>query len=332
MTFIAFFNFTGCGGNNTFANTEKNYLIEEKKDQEPTKQIDTIKPKISLIGDKRITLSLNNEYNELLATAIDDVDGNISADISVYGDVNITKEGTYTITYSVKDSAGNSNSIERLVIVKEENEPFSFKPIKKFIQNAKDKKITDATYICVGDSTRAYSNRNGHYIYEDIKYKLKEYNIKSILQARSGYMINDFLNTKKDVNWKTIVNKIKSDGSNTIVDICLGINDVMNQDPSVSNLKSRLTTLIQKIQNQKPNTHFILTMPNRSLKNDNATNKYIALYKEEAKELSLPLNNVIEELMPTEKATKSYWYIDNLHLSPSGQHYVSKFLLKNMLP
>lgn len=42
------------------------------------------------------------------ATAIDNVDGDITASIVVDNPVDITTLGTYTITYNVSDAAGNA--------------------------------------------------------------------------------------------------------------------------------------------------------------------------------------------------------------------------------
>ncbi|MEM5565566.1 choice-of-anchor J domain-containing protein [Psychroserpens sp. AS72] len=65
-------------------------------------------PVISLIGASTLTLNLGDTYNELGATATDNVDGNISGNISVGGaTVNSNAVGTYVVTYNVSDAAGN---------------------------------------------------------------------------------------------------------------------------------------------------------------------------------------------------------------------------------
>ena len=51
------------------------------------------------------------------ATAIDNVDGDISNSITVSGDVNTKQAGTYEITYTVEDAMENQASIKRTVIV-----------------------------------------------------------------------------------------------------------------------------------------------------------------------------------------------------------------------
>lgn len=81
------------------------------------KIVDDQKPDISLNGYSVVSVILGTEYNENGATAIDNKDGDISDKITTTGDVDVSKEGTYNIVYSIKDSSGNEASIERKVIV-----------------------------------------------------------------------------------------------------------------------------------------------------------------------------------------------------------------------
>jgi len=70
---------------------------------------DTTAPVITLNGATPVNLELGSSYTELGATAIDDVDGDISANIVIGGDsVDTNTVGTYIVTYNVSDAAGNS--------------------------------------------------------------------------------------------------------------------------------------------------------------------------------------------------------------------------------
>jgi len=77
--------------------------------------VDTTPPVITLNGDANITLTRGDVYNELGATALDDVDGNLNVTIS--GEIDTSTVGSYTITYTAKDSAENEASLNRGVNV-----------------------------------------------------------------------------------------------------------------------------------------------------------------------------------------------------------------------
>jgi hypothetical protein len=82
-------------------------------------------PVISLNGASTVNLSPGDAYNELGATATDNVDGNISGSIIIGGDtVNTNVLGSYVVTYNVSDAAGN-NAVEviRAVIVSDTAAP-----------------------------------------------------------------------------------------------------------------------------------------------------------------------------------------------------------------
>ncbi len=80
-------------------------------------------PTIKLKGTSTITLNLNEPYVEPGATATDDVDGDLTSKIEITGTVDVTKAGTYTITYTVKDSNGNEAKANRKVIIEEIKKP-----------------------------------------------------------------------------------------------------------------------------------------------------------------------------------------------------------------
>lgn len=75
-------------------------------------------PVISINGGGTINLSVGDTYTEAGATAYDDTDGDVSAKIITTGTVNTNVAGTYTITYTVSDTAGNIGTATRTVVVK----------------------------------------------------------------------------------------------------------------------------------------------------------------------------------------------------------------------
>lgn len=80
---------------------------------------DTVAPVITLTGSATINIEVGDTFTDPGATATDNVDGNITANIVVAGDaVNVNTAGTYIITYNVSDAAGNAATQKtRTVIV-----------------------------------------------------------------------------------------------------------------------------------------------------------------------------------------------------------------------
>ncbi len=79
---------------------------------------DTTPPVITLVGASTITLNVGDSYSDAGATALDDVDGDITAKIVTVNLVDTSKVADYTITYNVSDAAGNpAVQVSRLVHV-----------------------------------------------------------------------------------------------------------------------------------------------------------------------------------------------------------------------
>ena len=77
----------------------------------------SLPPVISLVGSSTIYLGVGDTFTDAGATAEDSIDGDITSSITSSGTVDTATEGTYLITYTVSDAAGNSVSITRTVIV-----------------------------------------------------------------------------------------------------------------------------------------------------------------------------------------------------------------------
>ncbi len=82
-----------------------------------TKQKDTEKPVITIIGEKEITIEKGSEYKDEGAKASDNVDSDITSKIKVTNKVESNKTGEYKITYTVTDKAGNTATEVRTVKV-----------------------------------------------------------------------------------------------------------------------------------------------------------------------------------------------------------------------
>ena len=79
---------------------------------------DVTPPVITLNGSSTVDVLQNTVYTDLGATASDDVDGDITANIIATGTVDTAIVGQYTITYDVSDAANNTaTSVIRTVNV-----------------------------------------------------------------------------------------------------------------------------------------------------------------------------------------------------------------------
>ncbi len=90
-----------------------------------TRQIrlsDTKGPSITLIGGYSISTG-EGVFTDPGATAADDADGDITKNIKVTTDYKAGKEGTFTFTYTVSDSSGNTATAVRKVTVKDQTPP-----------------------------------------------------------------------------------------------------------------------------------------------------------------------------------------------------------------
>lgn len=116
-------------GNTTYLKCKNIYTTEgygqkvvnkEKSNQKSQTEKDTKKPVITLFGAETVKTTLGKKYKDKGATAKDNVDGDISDKIKTKSDVDTSTEGTYKVTYTVSDKAGNTASKERTVIVTKE--------------------------------------------------------------------------------------------------------------------------------------------------------------------------------------------------------------------
>jgi hypothetical protein len=78
---------------------------------------DIVPPEIELLGLATISVDFGSAYVDAGATATDNVDGDVSDRIVADNPVDTYRAGTYVVTYSVEDLAGNAASAARTVIV-----------------------------------------------------------------------------------------------------------------------------------------------------------------------------------------------------------------------
>lgn len=86
-----------------------NYVVD------PIIVFDTTPPVITLIGDAEITLNVGDVYVEQGVTVTDNLGENIAPVIT--GSVDTNTAGTYTLTYTAKDSNNNTSTVGRIIQV-----------------------------------------------------------------------------------------------------------------------------------------------------------------------------------------------------------------------
>jgi len=99
----------------TSTGTSTPSVIEEEPQVE-----DTTAPIVTLNGDSTVVVIEGTNYIEQGATATDDVDGDLTDAIVKEGIVDVLTPGSYNITYTVSDAAGNVAEAVRTVVVEEE--------------------------------------------------------------------------------------------------------------------------------------------------------------------------------------------------------------------
>ena len=92
---------------------------QSARETRTVKIIDTAKPTLKLKGEEKITIIRGNDYTEPGFTAQDNYDGDLTQAVTIDGKVDTKTAGTYTITYTVKDSSGNAaEELKRTVVVR----------------------------------------------------------------------------------------------------------------------------------------------------------------------------------------------------------------------
>ncbi|MBQ9318862.1 MAG: polysaccharide deacetylase family protein [Bacilli bacterium] len=80
--------------------------------------VDKIAPELEVDSEEKVTIYVNDNYNEPIVKAVDNYDGDITDKVEKIGEVDNKKAGTYEIEYKVQDSSGNEISKKIVVEVK----------------------------------------------------------------------------------------------------------------------------------------------------------------------------------------------------------------------
>ena len=78
---------------------------------------DTVSPELELFGVTDVPHELGEPWAEPGYAASDDRDGNLTNSVTISGTFDVNTSGTYTLTYTVADAAGNEANATRTVTV-----------------------------------------------------------------------------------------------------------------------------------------------------------------------------------------------------------------------
>ncbi len=197
-------------------------------------------------------------------------------------------------------------------------------------------KSGNATYLCVGDSTRSNDPTydNGH-IVEMIRDALAPYGVKVKNISVTGILLKEVVEHRWDrLNMDTIVSEIAGDGSHTIVDIDLGINDY---GEFTQKIDANMRKLVQTLLAKKPKVHILLEVPGRTYYDkEEMSNFFIRTYKRIAEDYHLAFLDIPTHAMPLDKLDLSWYRItngrqDQTHLSMKGQKIVAHYIISQLL-
>lgn len=90
-------------------------------------------PVLTLKGEQQITIIAGTPWREPGYVAADNVDGDLTAKVTVSGQVQNHIAGTYELTYTVTDSYGNTTTTKRVVVVTAIRQPDVVQPGGKVI-------------------------------------------------------------------------------------------------------------------------------------------------------------------------------------------------------
>lgn len=93
--------------------SSKNSTVVERK----LTYVDNTSPTLELYGPENQTIMKYSKYNESGYRALDNCDGDLTENVTIEGNVDTTKEGTYTLTYKISDKASNTTTKTRTIKV-----------------------------------------------------------------------------------------------------------------------------------------------------------------------------------------------------------------------
>ncbi len=137
---------------------------------------DTTAPVITLLGNSPLNLTEGDTFEDPGASASDDVDGNLTANITSTNNVDTSAAGSYTVTYSVTDNAGNTATETRTVLVSADASANEFR-YYRFSGANSDGSVVDAGKKMSLSEIKLFENGGTEYPTEALTSNTSETNI-----------------------------------------------------------------------------------------------------------------------------------------------------------
>jgi len=298
---------------------------------------DISKPVITLNRGEEITVVINGKYKEPGYEVTDNYDENLKEKVEISGEVDTSKEGTYELKYTVKDSSKNENTVTRKVIVTKDS-PLN-KSVKEFslegmftdvlLEETEDGgKTYSDEFIFAGDSTALY-----YVINKQITGKRLWH--KEGIDPETALTNSIYIN-HTETN-KTFIQNFEAKKPSKVI-MTLGTNSAAYMEPAyfIQNYKK----LIEGIKEVSPETLIIVqAIPPVSSYYDSRTtginndkiNKLNYYILEMCSELNVPFLNSAEALKDENGALKEGYYIkDGIHLSKAGNEVLMRYFETHM--
>lgn len=130
---------------------------------------DPVAPELTLLGKETLILVQGRDYQEPGYTAADNFDGDITANVTVTGEVDPKTLGEYPLTYTVADAHGNTTSAVRTVVVREYPELPEDMPVAEAVERVTPE--GKVVYLTFDDGPSPYT--------EHLLNVLKKYDVKA---------------------------------------------------------------------------------------------------------------------------------------------------------
>lgn len=302
---------------------------------------DSTNPTIILKSSETLMHVINTKFVDPGYTANDNYDGDISSKVKVSGDVDISKEGEYTLKYTVEDSSGNKAINKRKVIVTTKS-PATMS-VKEFSLNGffEDTKLKETSKIpenyveetiFAGDSTALYYVMNGVITGKQLWHK-------EGVSLETIFTQNIYIN-HIDSKMK-LIEAIENKKPKRIL-LSLGTNSVATME--IDYFISKYETLLKEIKAKSPNTIVIVQSifpvasildSNKKALNNDKINKMNYYLLELCNKLEIPFLNTAEVLKDENGTLKEGYYRSSkneigVHLSKEGNKVAMEYFKKHV--